>query len=358
MEIVFSWENRMASLKNKMSQFASSENEENALTVYGDADSVSETEEVSSTSGPGLLGRLFRLSWNAATPSEHDKGRELRRAVRAEDVPKIKKMLQEGVGVNESQEASLACIATRRRNLEVLNILIQAGVDINQGDRRNKSSRVRTPLQESARKGWIEGVEALLKAGAKVDLADDSGATALFLAIRSNQLKVAEILLKDGASVNGHPDRSYQLPIHEATSVEAVELLIKYGADIESKDRKGRTAFLIHAKEGRLNMLKFLAEKGANINAMDTLKRNALFLCGERGDTKGVYTFLLSSGVQPRLLDLNGNNFLHFAVLRANDVKNLKWLKKEFPALWKQENLRMETPSIILTQRNFLIDLD
>ncbi|WP_197465464.1 ankyrin repeat domain-containing protein, partial [Erythrobacter sp. HI0063] len=52
--------------------------------------------------------------------------------------------------------------------------------------------------------GYIEGIEALLKAGVRVDQANSSGETPLISAIHRRDTAMIRILLKNGAS----PDRT------------------------------------------------------------------------------------------------------------------------------------------------------
>ena len=47
--------------------------------------------------------------------------------------------------------------------------------------------------------------------------------------------------------------------------------------DIEEKDEYGMTLFMIAAYETQFEMCKFLADKGANVHAVDEFDRNSLF---------------------------------------------------------------------------------
>lgn len=293
------------------------------------------------------MGRLFRLPWAGSEPADHDRGRELRRAVRAEDLPRIRKMIHDGVGVNESQEASLACIATRRRNLELLKLLVEAGVDVNQGDRRNRASRTRTPLQEAARKGWDEGVALLLAAGAHADAPDDHGYTALALAVREGKTSTAQRLLEVKARPQGHPS-ARMTPLHEAPTPELARLLLNAGASIDAPDVTGATALHHQARQGRLAMIEALLGWGANPGALDARGRTVLFMPTGKGDEMAVFQRLLSSGVDPLARDADLNTFAHWAVMRCVSPKLLAWLYEQEPRVWALPNRMGETPQDLL----------
>jgi ankyrin repeat protein len=72
-------------------------------------------------------------------------------------------------------------------------------------------------------------------------------------------------------------------PLMIAVSIEVVDLLLKYGADINFQDNYGRTALMIYtyfASLGELryeNMFSFLIDRGADVNIRDNLGRTALY---------------------------------------------------------------------------------
>ena len=300
----------------------------------------------------GWVGKVFRLPWANSEPADHDRGRELRRAVRAEDLSKVRRMLREGVGVNESQEASLACIATRRRNLVLLQILIAAGVDLNQGDQRNRASRVRTPLQEASRKGWLEGIETMLGAGAEVDRADDVGATALVLAVRAGQTAASRRLLAAGARPDGD-GTGRAIPLHEATTPELGQALLDAGASLTAVDRAGAAALHAQARVGRWTMVDFLLSAGAPPDLRDGRGRTALFQPGNQGDVGAVFDRLLDAGADPAARDRDENTFLHMAATRCIHARVLDALHRRCPKGWDRANRDGETPVHLLATRGF-----
>ena len=133
--------------------------------------------------------------------------------------------------------------------------------------------------------------------------------TALIMAVRNGHLRIASLLLKHGSDWN-HKDSSDNTPLHYAAGsgfTECIELLITHGAeinaanmwkvtpitiammnnhhgvvkrllqepnvDINGKDEKGLTLLLMALMSidvgGDFNFVKFLIEKGADINMAD-----------------------------------------------------------------------------------------
>jgi ankyrin repeat protein len=106
-----------------------------------------------------------------------------------------------------------------------------------------------TPLLFAAREGCLECVRSLIEAGAKIDLADPKGVTALFLAIDNFHFDTAKVLIEAGANPNKwdwwgrtplysavdvntlpHGGRADRRSVDTTTSTEIIELLLEAGA--------------------------------------------------------------------------------------------------------------------------------
>jgi ankyrin repeat protein len=90
-------------------------------------------------------------------------------------------------------------IVTQRRDLTWMSFLIGKGANVNLRD-----SRGVTPLQLAANLGFVEGVDLLVSAHARVDDPNDSGETPLISAVHRHDVAMMRILLKAGAD----PDRN------------------------------------------------------------------------------------------------------------------------------------------------------
>lgn len=329
----------------------------------------------------GFWGKIVRL-FDGAPAEAHEKGRQLRAAVRAQDIPLVKKMIASGVGVNASQEASLACIACRRGNIELLQLLLDSGVDPNKPDRRSKSSRARTPLQEASRRGWLQGVELLLNSGANVDDCEPGDFTPLHLAARAGHAQLVRCLLMAKADPCG--DRNAPAaPLHETASIEVFELLMAAGALPNQRDRNKATPLHQQAYHGRPEMISRLLAAGADPLAVDRRGRLPIFLVGGKGDavksyrhlreaieshpeantvacaadkffTAGSHTSSLASQVPAwmRRRDAHGNTIAHSIAARAASISILEQVFEDAPALWGLRNAASQTPVDILRSRD------
>ena len=331
-----------------------------ARNIFGDPKTQSQIDGPSLANdddeGPKVswLGKLVRGALHKEVP-DHERARELRRAVRSQDLNTAEKLLSEGVGVFEDQEASLGCIATRREDLGMLDLLIRAGVDINQADRRSRDHKSRTPLMEAARKGWEEGVESLLAAKANTEVADETGATALSLAVRGGKVDVVKLLLRAGANPNGTGsiDRPQLTPLHEAANEDLVDVLIAAGAETRVKDRQGFTPLHYHSRAGRISVVKRLLSSGSDINAPDRNFRTPIFMVGQKGDSLGTLDALVAAGADLDVVDREQNTFVHLICARAEDPRVFERLAALRPHFFSKQNHVGESPRDILNVRGF-----
>ena len=74
------------------------------------------------------------------------------------------------------------------------------------------------------------------------DIMDRKGFTELQDAVLNNNIDKAEILIRNGANPNQGTRKEGWRPLHFASSVDMVDMLIHYGADADGTDFKGMKA--------------------------------------------------------------------------------------------------------------------
>lgn len=143
-------------------------------------------------------------------------------------------------------------------NTNVFTERLAAGFDINDQDLEGN-----TPLIIAAALNKPRFVSYLLDMGAKVDLRNFSGASALHKAALAGNNEVIDILLDHGAEIN-LPDLDGFTPLMLATSTErrfTVELLVNRGALISFKNSKGLSALDIARKKRYAKIFMFLEKE-------------------------------------------------------------------------------------------------
>jgi len=96
-----------------------------------------------------------------------------------------------------SGETALHIVAARR-DATWLTYLVAKGANVSVRD-----SRGVTPLEIATSLGWIEGVQVLVDAKARLDDSNDAGETPLIAAVHRRDVAIVRLLLRSGAD----PDR-------------------------------------------------------------------------------------------------------------------------------------------------------
>ena len=180
-------------------------------------------------------------------------------------------------------------IASESGHSGIVKLLLECGADVDK-----KNSNGWTPLMKVSEKGDSnsEVFDLLFRYSAQVDLQNNKGDSALIVAARNSQTKLAAKLVQDyGANVNlknnygwtalieasdnGCIDIVEMLLEHGAENLgvalvrailsthdDVFELLLKHGAIIDEEDR-GKPPLLIAVEKGDADMVKLLLEHGA-----------------------------------------------------------------------------------------------
>jgi ankyrin repeat protein len=155
-------------------------------------------------------------------------------------------------------------LATQEGHLLVVERLIELGADVDQ-----KSLDGKTPLRVAALESHTSVLSALVEAGADVTAKDPDGRSTLYLLAIENKLEQVEIILsKSGVKYNLEEDRDLEgrTPLHIASwqgHTAMVELLLRYGADVNAVDREQRTPLQSSAWQGHESVVWLLLKAGA-----------------------------------------------------------------------------------------------
>ena len=119
-----------------------------------------------------------------------------------------------------------------------------------------------TPLGLAVFFGHMDTVNALLEAGADVNLASRESMKVAPLASASaaGQLEIARVLLAHGANVNTRGSGDFT-PLHESAAsgrLEFARLLLEHGADVNAKTTEGKTPVDYAREHNREEMVELL----------------------------------------------------------------------------------------------------
>jgi ankyrin repeat protein len=135
------------------------------------------------------------------------------------------------------------------------------------------------PLSLATRLGCHSFMQYLLQHGAAIEASDDSGRTALIEAANRGLTEAAEILLNAGANVDATTKvekKTALLLAADEGHINIVRLLVERRSKIDARDNDGKTALIVAAARGDADIVQCLLQHGADVNAKDRFDNTAL----------------------------------------------------------------------------------
>lgn len=130
-------------------------------------------------------------------------------------------------------------------------------------------------LCKAAIAGDVKLIRKLLQAGAAVDFREENGYTSLMLALRHNHLEAYQALLAAGADIHAVGPRGNNILMLAAQygTLPQVQYLVNQGADVNFQRQEegddGYTPLMGAAMAGQQEIVQFLLEAGAQVEAKD-----------------------------------------------------------------------------------------
>jgi uncharacterized protein len=262
-------------------------------------------------------------------------------AVRAKNAERVRSLIAERVDVNARQgdQATALHWAAHLDDGAAVDLLLRAGARADVADDTGA-----TPLYLACVNGNAEVVTRLLDAGANAKTSLLSGETALMTCARSGNATAVRALQHRGAAVNARESAHHQTALMWAAAEShpnVVAALLESGADVRARSREytqtvtsevtqragreelnytvsrgGSTALLFAARSGDAESARLLIEAGADVNDALPDGSSALIVAAHSGHTR-VAEMLLDKGANANA-DAVGYTALHAAVLRSD----------------------------------------
>lgn len=318
---------------------------------------------------------IYLLSKNAQVNAQSivTQSTPLHYAAKRNNASMLQILLQAGANINartKDGETALHAAAGAGQSKNV-SLLLKAGADVNSKDNKGMSS-----LRHAVEADDPVSTHLLIQAGFSIEDESTDGYTALHAAVFYNSFSCMRVLLDAGAS----PNKANQLklkhtPLHTASVLgnsAIVELLLLYNTDKTVTDENGkipgqlatnmhiRKLLLPHAIGSRECYLPELEYCKAVANGDIGLLRSLTHLKNTHPDPIYIaisaaqiesVKFLLANGALLDVIDEHGNTPLHFA-LKKNHIEIAHLLidtivKRKQTALLDKKNKKNQTPLMV-----------
>uniref|UniRef100_A0A3Q2LE89 Fibronectin type III and ankyrin repeat domains 1 n=1 Tax=Equus caballus TaxID=9796 RepID=A0A3Q2LE89_HORSE len=220
-------------------------------------------------------GAFSRCSASLGEPisSEH-----FHRAVNVNDEDLLVQILQGGnvkVDVPNKFGFTALMVAAQKGFTRLVKILVSNGTDVNLKNGSGKDS-----LMLACYAGHLEVVKYLRRHGASWETRDLGGCTALHWAADGGHCNVIEWMLKDGCEVDAVDTGSGWTPLMRVSAVSGnqgvASLLIDAGADVNVRDKDGKTPLMVAVLNNHEELVQLLLDKGADASVKNEFGKGVL----------------------------------------------------------------------------------
>lgn len=166
----------------------------------------------------------------------------------------------------------------------------------------------------------LRGVRRLIEQREKVNVCDGQGRTALFWAVKEDDLDMVRYLVKRGGANLDICTGVFTTVLHVAVdqgSLDMVGMLLEFGASVNVCNRRGDSPIAIAVRKGFLGIVEMLLTAGAEVNVVTRYDNSLLGVAVARNDL-AMTELMIRHGVRVDAKPKNGERALEIAVWRGN----------------------------------------
>ncbi|XP_016067512.1 PREDICTED: ankyrin repeat and EF-hand domain-containing protein 1 [Miniopterus natalensis] len=277
--------------------------------------------------------------------------------VRNKDTKQIEKLIRLGypelINFTDPVDGQSALhLASVSNDIDMVSFLLSLGAHPDVKDRMGC-----TPAMRAAELGHELSMEILAKAKADMTSVDNEGKGVLFYCIlpTKRHYRCALIALEHGADVN---NSSYEgKPVFLKACEEAHDIkemcltFLEKGANPNAiNSSTGRTALMEASREGVIELVRGILERGGQVNAFDNERHHAAHFAA-KGGFFDILKLLFAYNGDMGLIAMNGNTPLHYAAM-GGFADCCKYIAQRGCDL-KWKNLDHKTPRAVAKEGGF-----
>ena len=223
------------------------------------------------------------------------------------------------IDINSKDDCSATplIIAVKQNHIEVVKYLLQKGADIS----LTTEDKKRNALHIASPEGSVAVIEMLLSYDLRPDSRDGEGNTPLARAAACGHIEAVNCLLKHGADplLKGKDGRNLLHFAAQSGNVIIIETMLSKGFDIDARDETlGVTPLMVSIASGKLEAAKYLLEKGADKSLKTTPGKLPLLSIASVAGSIAAVEMLLSHGCNIDARDSEGDTPLMHATRLGN----------------------------------------
>lgn len=233
--------------------------------------------------------------------------------------------------------------------VDAVKLLLENGADIN----LQSQGSGRTALYVAATSKNIDTAKYLMKEGAKTEIPDKAGYTALTAAVILADPKMVETLVEGGAKMDVRAAANNLTPLVMAAAnpdpfkhknyIKIMKFLLDRKADVNFQASDGRTPLIAAAmnadQDQALEKVALLLDEGAKPDIVKHGGETALMLAAGRGNDR-IVQLLIEKGADVNLKNGAGESAMSYARRSGNNaiiaLLESKGLKPEAPVVMKK----------------------
>jgi len=232
----------------------------------------------------------------------------LHAACRNNNVHSVLRILGQGADVNALNQRYHTPLqnAYHVKNIKIVNILLDYGANPNDIFLRAVACND------------MKMVKLLLEYGADINTRNQNGTFALYIASINGNIKMMQFLLDAGANINKIKDSSgntvlLTLSMSRSLKINCIELLLKYGADPNVKNKEGLTPLCCACMYRNIHVVHLLLTYGAQVNCIDGYSSSILHYSIQKGNYQ-ITEMLINCGADVNVQNKFGETSLLQAI--------------------------------------------